>query len=291
MSRSSEPNHPVGPTVQAFYDELPFNHWGDVDAAAASIRTNVVQPQYPDLHELLQTGRVRRIVEFGCGAGWLTCTLAHHYDVEVVAVDFTARALTRAAELAAAVNVTDRVQWLHQNLFEALPPGPFDLVLSMGALHHTGDTRRAFEHVQRAAGPGDHVYVGLYHEPGRRVFLGLFDEFLQNDDEAGALAKFRELAGDRGSDEEHLRSWFRDQVLHPHETQHTLREVAAWLDAVGLELERTSINRFAPIDEVTPLFALEQEFAARSHEANVVERRYFPGFFTVLARRPASRPA
>jgi hypothetical protein len=53
------------------------------------------------------------------------------------------------------------------------------------------------------------------------------------------------------------RSWFRDQVMHPHETQHTLREISEWLTGAGLTLQSTSINAFAPIGDVALLFAQE----------------------------------
>ena len=74
-------------------------------------------------------------------------------------------------------------------------------------------------------------------------------------------------------------------MLHPHETQHSLEEVQGLLAALGFEIRSTSINNFRPFERIEPLFRQERELEAYSRQRNVVERRYFPGFFTVLAGR------
>ena len=236
--------------VQAFYDTLPFNHWGSVASAAEAIRTNPIQQNYPDLHRLLKRRDVRSIAEFGCGAGWLSCSIAVHYGLSVTAVDFSASALERAQALAKASGVQGLVTFAHRDLFDEHSHPPVDSVISLGVLHHTGDVRRAFRHVQDAARTDGYLYVGLYHEPGRRVFLDMFAELVARDGEEAAFVKYCELSAARTTDEEHLRSWFRDQVLHPHETQHTLKEVAAWCREDGLELKSTSINQFARLRDL-----------------------------------------
>lgn len=215
--------------------------------------------------------------------GWLTNALALHYGVEATAVDFTPRALERAREVARHLGVDSRIRFIVADLLELELDESFDLVVSLGALHHTVDPRRAFDRVGRLAGPGGHVYVGLYHQPGRGPFLDHFHAILEHRGEEEAFAEFRRLHPDRG-DDEHLRSWFRDQVRHPRETQHTLREVMPWLSDAGFELVSTSINRFQPFADVEELYELEAGYEARSRRA-LRRKRFFPGFFTFLARR------
>jgi SAM-dependent methyltransferase len=50
---------------------------------------------------------------------------------------------------------------------EALPfePASFDLVMSIGVLHHLPDTERALRSIARYAKPGGHVHVYLYWVP------------------------------------------------------------------------------------------------------------------------------
>ena len=49
------------------------------------------------------------------------------------------------------------------------------------------------------------------------------------------------------NDLQHSYSWYRDQVLHPHETQHTLKEIKIWLKEIGFKLQSTSINNYKPL--------------------------------------------
>ena len=162
------------------------------------------------------------MLEIGCGCGWFANTVAYHYDLPITAVDFTAKALRRAGEIAAAMGVAGRIHFVESNLFNFNTAERFDLVASIGVLHHTDDARRAFEHVAQFVAPDKFVYLGLYHLYGRRVFLDMFAKIVQERGEAAALHRYRELDGVRAGDDVHLESWFRDQVLHPHETQHTL---------------------------------------------------------------------
>ena len=275
----------IGSAVRGFYEDLPFSMHGDVKVAAASVRDHSLQAIYPDLHAALASGRIKRVLEFGCGAGWLASTMAYHYDVQVTAVDFTKAALERAGAVAAALKVADRIRFVYSDIFDYEHGEPVDLVVSVGVLHHTRDCRAAFRHAQEAISSGGKLFVGLYHEPGRTPFLELFRGIAEAKGEHAALAEYAKLDGIHAGDKTMLKSWFRDQVLHPHETQHTLQEVCGWLAEDGLLLRSTSINRFAPIDRVESLFELEQTFGERSRQANIEERRYFPGFFTVFAER------
>ncbi|MFN3241728.1 MAG: methyltransferase domain-containing protein [Planctomycetota bacterium] len=274
----------VGRSVRSFYDVMPFNLHGSVASAARSIREHDLAASHPDLHAHLRDAAVGHMVELGCGAGWLACTVAHHYGVDVTAVDFTPKALERAALVARALGVEHRVQFVESDL-HAFAAEPCDLVVSVGVLHHTEDAGAAFAHVQQLVAPGGAIYVGLYHEPGRRPFLEHFAALVAEQGENAAFAQYRALDGVRGGDEVLARSWFRDQVLHPHESCHTLREVCGWFAKAGLRLRSTSINRFGPCDDEDALFALEHDYERRSRRALLEHGRYFPGFFTALAVR------
>jgi hypothetical protein len=98
------------------------------------------------------------------------------------------------------------------------------------------------------------------------------------------LERYRQLHPRVGDDETHLRSWFRDQVLHPHETLHTLAELLPVLQSAGLELTTTSLNAFATIDDLAAVLA--GETAQRDVALQRLQQgRYFPGFFLVMAHK------
>ena len=74
----------------------------------------------------------RRILDLGTGSGALALALATKYpEAEVVATDQSTEALALAADNAAALSLSERVQFLTGNWFEPLPPGePFDLIVA-----------------------------------------------------------------------------------------------------------------------------------------------------------------
>jgi 2-polyprenyl-3-methyl-5-hydroxy-6-metoxy-1,4-benzoquinol methylase len=269
--------------VLEFYKTLPFNIRESVDASAAAVRTTDHATAYPVLRPLLRPGL--RVLDVGCGTGWMANSLAWHHRVDATGVDFNPVAVERARAVATALQLP--AHFTVGDLFTYEPETPFDLVISLGVLHHTNDchaaVRRACTHFVR---PGGHVLIGLYHGPGRRPLLDHFAAMRDHGaTEQQMFDRYRQLHS-QISDETLLRSWFRDQVLHPHETQHTLEEMLPTLDAAGMELIATSINRFAPIRSRSELFAEEQRYRAVAEE-RLRANQYFTGFFVFLARRRA----
>ena len=86
------------------------------------------------------------------------------------------------------------------------------------------------------------------------------------------------------TDETRLRSWFRDQVLIPHETQHTLTEILPVLADEGMELVASSINEFRPFESVEWLLEAERTLGEVA-DTMLMMRNYYPGFFEILARK------
>lgn len=269
--------------VRAFYNEMPFNYWSDVEKAADSVRTNPLLA-YRDLDDLLDGPSTPSVLELGCGAGWASNALALHYDARVTAVDFTAAALARARAVATQLGVSDQITFIESDLFSFNPGRRFDLVVSLGVLHHTHDCRAAFAKASGLVRPGGHLFVGLYHSYGRRPFLEMFQAIIAEEGEDAAFRRYAALHR-QSDDADHVRSWFRDQVLHPQESQHSLEEVMGWLDQDGLDLMSTSINRYGDVTDRSALISDEKAYEELSIQRNRVEGQYFPGFFTVLARR------
>lgn len=274
----------IGQSVLEFYKALPFNYRQSVAEHAREIRARDAIAVYPVLPPLLGDPEVS-VLEIGCGTGWLTNGIAYHYGRPALGLDFNPVAVERASAVAAELGVGS--EFLTADLFTWAPDAPYPLVISLGVLHHTTDCAGA---VRRLGGEfvaaGGHLLVGLYHQPGRRPFLDHFQAMKA----AGASEdemqdRFRELDS-RITEDTHLQSWFRDQVLHPHETQHTLKEMVPVIEACGMTLEATSINRFQPFESVDELYRQEQDYARIGAE-RLAAGEYFPGFFVFLARKTA----
>jgi SAM-dependent methyltransferase len=273
----------ANPQVLGFYRDLPFGYRGTTREHVDPIIRTDPASLHPPLDPLLRPEM--RVLDVGCGVGWLSSAIAHHRQSRVTGIDFNPVVIERAREIAAAVGVA--VEFEVADLFLYEPDAPADLTVSVGVLHHTDNCHVGIRRVSEAfTRPRGHFYIGLYHAYGRRPFLDHFQTLKERDvGEDELLAEYR-LLHSALTDETHARAWFRDQVLHPKETQHTLQEILPIIESCGATLLATSVNRFERIDSVDELFEQEVElerYAAAQLEAG----RFYPGFFTVLCRREA----
>jgi 2-polyprenyl-3-methyl-5-hydroxy-6-metoxy-1,4-benzoquinol methylase len=271
----------ANPDVLAFYRELPFNYRQSIREHAVTIRRANAIASYPVLAPLLN--KKTSLLDVGCGAGWFSLNAAYHWRCQTTGIDFNEIAINRARDVAQELGVSAAFQVADLFLFDN--PIRYDLVVSLGVLHHTNDCHAALD---RLCGvyvkSGGHVFVGLYHKYGRRPFLEYFDRMRQNGTSDEQLfAHYRRLHSTL-TDDTHALSWFRDQVLHPHETQHTLREIVPLLVNAGMSLISTSINGFAPIHDVERLYDAEQNLEQLAIR-RLTDGQYFPGFFVFLARK------
>jgi len=271
----------ANPDVLKFYRELPFNYRESAQSHAKEIRrSNAVAAGYPVLLPLLKKNTT--VLDVGCGPGWFSLNTAYHYGCAVTGIDFNEVATRRAREVAAALGVPVRFETA--DLFRYKPAAPFDLAVSIGVLMCTNDCFAAVRRVcAEFVKPGGHAFIGLYHSYGRRPFLDHFRKMgAAGATEAAMLAEYRRLHP--LTDETHLLSWFRDQVLHPHETQHTLAEMLPILAETGMKLVSTSINQFGSVADMESILKIEPELERVSAE-RLAQGRYFPGFFVFLAQK------
>lgn len=119
------------------------------------------------------------------------------------------------------------------NLFRrAFQENTFDLVISNGVLHHTGDPLGGFQSLSRLVKPGGFIIIGLYNKIARlttdlkRILFRMSGDRLRFED-----------SHLRKNDYNHARerAWFMDQYKHPHESKHSYDEVIGWFESNGLE--------------------------------------------------------
>ncbi len=279
--------------VNKFYNKLPFN-FDFASNGAKRIKNKDQVKEYGPLSTLIDKElKYKKMLEVGCGVGWFSNSVVYHYDMSACGVDLCKKALKQANKIAQLLRITNKVEFKHCDLFEIPYKNKFALVNSLGVLHHTYDCKKAFVNISKFVEDKGYLHVGLYHKYGREPFLNLFKSVIgkvQNDTKIEkteiqeAFNKYKELNSNLRN-EKRLWSWFRDQVLHPFETQHTLKEVFGWIKELNFELVSTSINKFENIDNIDLLFEEEKKYYDISIEKNVKKKEYFPGFFTVLAKK------
>jgi SAM-dependent methyltransferase len=127
-------------------------------------RYDVARPEEDEATFRVKTGvdprdlADRLVLDAGCGGGRYARLLGRH-GARVVGVDLSA-AVEKAAELCAELPDVAIVQ---ADLLDLpVAEGAFDLVYSIGVLHHTPDPRRAFARIARRVKPGGRLAVWLY---------------------------------------------------------------------------------------------------------------------------------
>lgn len=272
-------------SVLDFYKSLPFNTRGSLRQAARSIRQKDPVPAYPALVPLLREGV--SVLEVGCGTGWMSNSISYHYNCNVTGIDFNPVAIDQCEAVADTLELDTRFRV--QDLFTYQPPKLFDVVVSLGVLHHTGHCIEAIKRIcERCVRPNGHILLGLYHKPGREPFLEHFAEMQKagaSEDEL--FERYKAIHGEVSNDETHARSWFRDQVLHPHESQHTLEEIGPIVESCGFEIQATSLNQWAPIDSLMDIYRSEENCRGISYQS-LQASTYYPGFFVFLAQKKSS---
>ena len=89
-----------------FYRDIPFNYTDDISFYTSNIKNFNQVLEYEDLHHLclkrknfFGTYEVNKILEFGCGTGWLTNTLSYTYKKKLTSVDFTQKAIATSEQV------------------------------------------------------------------------------------------------------------------------------------------------------------------------------------------------
>ena len=267
--------------VLKFYKELPFNIFGSKEEHQKFIKSGVSLNSHPVLTEILS--KQKSVLEVGCGVGRFSAQIADRFRSSVTAIDFNPVVIDYAQTAANALGLN--VSYEAADLFKFDPKEKFDICVSLGVLHHTNNCIAAVQRcIENYVKSGGYFYVGLYHLYGRRPFLKHFEKLAASGASEDDLFKEYARLDNGKTDVTYLYSWFRDQVLHPHETQHTLKEITEVCANSGAKLVSTSINQFKSFNSESELFDQEFGYEAISLQ-RIAEGKYFPGFFTALYQK------
>jgi SAM-dependent methyltransferase len=112
--------------------------------------------------------RGKRVLDAGCGMGRFA-EICAEAGADVHAVDLSSAVDAAAENLRPRTNVTVYQADLMRLPF---PPGSFDFVYSIGVLHHTPDTRRAFMSLVPLVRPGGQIAIWVYEARLRLSMAG-----------------------------------------------------------------------------------------------------------------------
>ena len=267
--------------VLQFYEKLPFNIFGNLRSAEEQIKKFNPLDIYSEMKKIISSFKKPKIIDFGCGGGWLVNSLSYHLNekIEVIGVDFNPKVIEYANKIKKILKLNSH--FFCSDLFAYQSKKKFDLIISLGVLHHTNNCKEAIKYICKFGAPNSYIFLGLYHKYGREPFLKHFKNMSNKSDEY----KFQEYKKLHYlNDKKKLYSWFRDQVLHPHETQHTFEEVKNIFDSINYTMSLTSINKFKKINKFSDIINDEKKLKNYS-EIKIKKKEYYPGFFITIAKK------
>jgi SAM-dependent methyltransferase len=261
MAKKTVDRQVITEQVKDFYNSTPFPNYDDIDSKDSLINKASLSWFARLLDE--QIPLRAKILECGCGTGQLSNFLAIK-DRDVVAGDLSESALKLGRDFADR-NQIQTVRFVNMDLF-SLPfeKGQFDLVISNGVLHHTADTRAAFNSIASQVKPGGYIIVGLYHRWGRLITdirriifraLGQRMRFLDPNLRGAKEMTTKQYA------------WYNDQYQHPIESKHTIAELAEWYEEAGFDV----INSI-PDSRLFHSFSADSKLFSKQPQANKFER-------------------
>lgn len=230
VSQAGHAGADVTEVVKAFYEETPFPNYDGFDSreslatkARRGVFAALLDAQLPD-------GAI--VLEAGCGTGQLSNFLGMSWRRKVFAGDICMNSLRLAKGFADRYDIRN-VAFLQMNLFR--PPfrdASFDVVISNGVLHHTGDCEAGFKAILAKLKPGGHIVIGLYNQLGRLPTLCKRAAFRA----LGPRLHFLDpRLRDMSREPARIKAWYADQYQHPHETRHSMDEVLGWFERYGVD--------------------------------------------------------
>ena len=240
---------PVSNAVREQYEENPYPRWVDTKLPQDPLAISaVVKNLELNLREDDQGFSDRPdILVAGCGTGQHSLVTASRFsNCRVLAVDLSLSSLCHAMRKMREFGVSN-IEYMQADILDLERLGrQFDLVESVGVLHHMADPMAGWKVLASCTKPKGLMKIGLYSELGRKsvaqarrmiAAMGLDN---RHDD----IRKFREmiLNGEAGAGLEPLAkmkdfystSSCRDLLFHVQEHRFTLLQIKDALGALGL---------------------------------------------------------
>jgi SAM-dependent methyltransferase len=245
----------ISQAVQKLYDTYPFPPEPLLDEAPPGFNWrwhweaayNFCTGQMPSRRDV-------RILDAGCGTGVSTDSLVHlNPQAQVTAIDLSPGALKVAIERCQRSGA-NRVEFHHLSLFDVdTLPGQFDLINSVGVLHHTPDPIRGIQALAGKLAAGGLMHIFVYGELGRweiklmQEAIGLLQGDRRGDYQDGvkigrsifaslpATNRLVKREQDRWEIENHKDECFADMYVHPQEIDYNIQTLFELIDASGLD--------------------------------------------------------
>jgi SAM-dependent methyltransferase len=233
------------------YEENPYPRWLSMDVPAAGSWMKRMRDTLGELASGLAEQPGDLLVA-GCGTGRhaLYCALGYGPEIQVLAIDLSTASLGYAMRKARSSGVKN-LSFMQADILDLnLLDQEFDIIESVGVLHHMADPLAGWQKLCERLKPGGVMRIGLYRDLGRQDILAARDYVHEHGitGEPDGIRSFREAVmgadpGLKGADwrpsilatpDFYSASEVRDLVFHVQERNYRLPEIQQGLDELGL---------------------------------------------------------
>lgn len=233
--------------VAGQYERAPYPRWHSLQVSAAGSLKRSIELLFPRERLVFMDGAFDVLIA-GCGTGQQALQAASAYGpaARLLAMDLSRASLGYAADMAAQHKVSN-VEFLHGDILDCRHmERSFDIIESVGVLHHMVDWRAGWRALLDRLKPGGLMYIGLYSALSRRNILALRAQPDYPGPGCGdtAARQFRRkllLRDDampggelKASRDFYALAAFRDLTLHESEAHVTSADIADFLDTHNL---------------------------------------------------------
>jgi len=245
IPRLTRIENPVSRAVQDQYEENPYPRWVRPAPETPNTITNFLSSKFPLARfERPAAGALKDILIAGCGTGQASIAKARRFGAaNMLAVDLSLASLGYARRKSEELGLP--IAYAQADILELEgSERRFDLIESLGVLHHLADPWAGWRALLSLLRPGGFMLLGLYSEAARRPVLaaralikergaddirGFRQDLIQNGD-SDAYASILQ------SEDFFSLSACRDLLFHVQEQQVTLGQIARFVQDHNLRL-------------------------------------------------------
>jgi SAM-dependent methyltransferase len=235
--------------VQDQYEENPYPRWVRPAPDTPDTIGNFLSSKFPFARFERPAGRaLQDILIAGCGTGQRSIAMARRFGGRhMLAVDLSLASLGYARRKSEELGLT--IAYAQADILELETNGrQFDLIESLGVLHHLADPWVGWRALLSLLRPGGFMLLGLYSEMARRPVLAARARIAEREGGGGAedIRSFRQELIQSGdprpyasileSEDFFSLSACRDLLFHVQEQRMTLAEIARFTQSHNLRL-------------------------------------------------------
>jgi len=210
------------PKVKQFYEENPFPDYKYLGLQKKQDLSKIKNYIFNLIDKKEVEGK--EILEVGCGTGVLSAKLAL-CNAKVTGTDISETSLKYTRKLFKKFNV--KGTFLYDDILDTKLNKKFDIVISLGVLHHTKNPEKGFENLCKLTKKNG-IVIASFYPRFKNVINRLKYPF-----EARKL-----------HDDTYSKIHFFDEYRHPKRSTHPIDELLRWFNKNNIKF----INAFPPVD-------------------------------------------